>query len=85
MFKFEAGGNDLFAEGSQVVLISSADLLDESVEAQAFEDTGHLSGSFSGEVEAQGFVLKTADIVFASGDGFKEDLVIGIEEVEARE
>ena len=85
MFEFEGGSDDMLARGSQVVLISSADLFDESVKTEAFENAGHLSGCLGGQVKAEGFVLKAADVVFAAGDGFKQKLVVGIEEVEAWE
>ena len=37
MFEFKAGGNDVLAEGNQVVLVGSTDFLNRSVKAQAFE------------------------------------------------
>ena len=85
MFEFEAGGNDVFAENREVVLVSSANFLNQAVKAKAFESTGHLSGCLGGDVVTQGFVLKAADVVFASGDSFKQQLIIGIEEIETWE
>jgi len=85
MLEFEASGNDVFAESSQVVLVGTANLLNQAVKAKAFESTGHLSGGFLGDVAAEGFVLKATDVVFASGDSFKQQLIVGIEEIEAGE
>ena len=37
--EFEGGGDDVFAESGDVVLVSAADFFDEAVSAKAFQQT----------------------------------------------
>ena len=37
LLEFEAQGDDLFAEGGEIVLVGFADLLDESMDAKALQ------------------------------------------------
>jgi len=41
-----AGGEDLFAEGGEVVPVVMGDFLDEAMQAEAFEEAGDLSAVF---------------------------------------
>lgn len=53
------------------------------MQAQAFEQAGDLAAGFVVHVAAQGFVLHTADVELAAGDGAEQGIVIVVEEVEA--
>jgi len=44
--ELEAGGEDLFAEGGEVVPVVMGDFLDEAMQAEAFEEAGDLSAVF---------------------------------------
>ena len=46
MFEFQSGDDDLFTEAGEVVLVSAANLLDETMGAETFEHVGDLRGSF---------------------------------------
>jgi cytochrome c-type biogenesis protein CcmH/NrfF len=46
--ELEAGSDDLLAELSQVVLVSTADFADQPVQTEAFEQARHLAGVFAG-------------------------------------
>lgn len=43
MFDFESSGNDMFPERSEIVFVSSSNLLNQSMQAEAFELTRDLS------------------------------------------
>jgi len=72
----------LFAELSQVVLIAVCDLSNEAMQAQAFEQSGHLAAALARQEPAQGLVL-AADVELAAGDGAQQSIVARVKEVEA--
>ena len=57
----------MFAEAGEVVLVSSADLFDQSVEAEAIEKPGNLPVDFVGQQPAQSFILHFQMSVNKSG------------------
>jgi hypothetical protein len=81
--QLEAGGEDLFAEGGEVVPVVLGDFLDEAMEAEAFEEAGDLAAIFRREVGTEVFVLKAVEVKLAAGEGFKKLEIVGSEEVEA--
>ena len=81
--EFEAGGEDLFAKGGEVVPVVLGDFFDEAMEAEAFEEAGDLAAVYRREVGAEVFVLKAVEVKVAAGEGFKKLEIVGSEEVEA--
>ena len=55
--KFESGCDGFLAKASDVILIGVADLLDESVHAESFEQARHLAAAEFGQVGPKRFVL----------------------------
>ena len=47
-FELQRGGDDLFAQGGQVVAVRATHFLDESVEAQTFQQARHLAAVLVG-------------------------------------
>ena len=80
--QLQGSGDHGLAELGQVVLVGTADLFDEAMQPEAFEQAGHLSASFVGEEPAQGFILHAADVELAACDGGEQGFVAGIEQVE---
>ena len=81
--ELETCGDHLFAEWSQVVLVTARDLSNEAMQAQAFEQSGHLAAALARQEPAQGLILQAADVELAAGDGAKQVFVFLVEEVEA--
>ena len=80
--QLQAGGDHVLAELSQVVLVGMADLSDQAVEAQAFEQTRDLAAVFIGQESAQGFVLHAADVELSTGNGAEQGVIVRVEEIE---
>jgi hypothetical protein len=81
--EFESSGDHLFTEGGHVVLVGVADLLDQTVSSESFEQTRYLTGAGLRQTAAQRFVLETADIELAADDGTEQVLIVAVEQVEA--
>jgi len=64
--ELEAGGEDLFAEGGEVVLVVLGDFLDEAMQAEAFEEAGDLAAVFRREVGAEVSVVKAVEVKLAA-------------------
>ena len=45
--QLDSGGDDLLSKPGQVVLVRAADFLDQSVQAQAFEQARDVGGGFA--------------------------------------
>ena len=80
--EFESGGDDVFAEGGCVVLVGVADLVDEAVGAEPFQEAGYLTAVQFRQIAAACFVLESADVEFAANDGAEQGFVVGVEQVE---
>ena len=50
--QFESGCDNQLAELGQVVLVSVTNLFEDAVEAQAFEQSGHLAAVLVGQIAA---------------------------------
>jgi hypothetical protein len=48
MFEFKGSGDDMLSEGCEVVLVSSANFADQTVETKSFQEARHLRGGFRG-------------------------------------
>ena len=78
--EFQCESGDLSAEGRQVVLVDLADLLDEAVFSQAFENTRGLVGGVGGKVSAQIVVAESADVELAAADDAEDVEVVAVEQ-----
>ena len=80
--EFQSGGDNLFAERRDVVLVSVPDFLDEAVGSQPLQDARCLPAIEVGQMAPEGFVPQTADIELAANDGSQQVFILLIEEVE---
>jgi len=83
LFQFKPCGNNLLPKGSQIVFVRASDFLDKSMQAEALELARDLSCSFLCQMGTKVLVLKAADVVFAPSDGFKEQLIVWVKEIES--
>jgi hypothetical protein len=81
--EFESSSDHFFAKGSDIVLVRVADLLDEPVGSESFEQARHLAAAACRQVAAQRFVLQSADVELAANDGAEQVLIARIEQVES--
>jgi len=70
------------AEASEVVLVSASDLLDQSVQPQAFEQARDLARRFV-EPDLQVVIAQDADGELAANNCLKEVQIIRLEEIKA--
>ncbi len=70
--EFEGGDEGALAQGGDVVFVGVADFLDESVEAQPFQDPADLSAFFPDEHPLEQPVAQSADVIFSAQDAAKE-------------
>src|SRR3990172_9060025 len=78
----QGAGGDGLAERGEVVLVGSTDLLDDSMQAESFEETGDLPAGFV-EQGLKMAVAETADRKLAPNQGGEEVEVVTVEEIEA--
>src|SRR5450755_3278659 len=71
-------------EPREVVVIGAADLLDEAVDAKAFQGARDLCAAAVGETLTQGLVGEAADTMLSSNQCLHENLVFGIQQIESR-
>jgi hypothetical protein len=81
--EFESGGNNLYAELRQVVLVSVAHFLDEAVEPKPLQQARDLATVLAPQESAERLVLHSADVELAAGDDAEEGFVVAIKEIEA--
>ena len=79
----ERAGDHALAEASEIVLVRSADFLDQAVQTQAFQQTGDLAAGLA-QCGLQVPVAQAADCELASGEGEEEVQVIAVEQIEPR-
>ena len=66
-----------------MVLVGLADLLDQAMYPEAFEQARNLPAVEMRQEAAQRFVLQPTDVELAAQDGLKQGVIVGVEEVEA--
>jgi hypothetical protein len=81
--ELQSSRRDTATERRQVVLVAMADLLDETVRAQARENARQLRGREVGEVLAEMAGLKATDREFPAEEGSEQAEVVAVKEVEA--
>lgn len=79
----EGRGDDAFAQAGQIVLVGTADLLDEPVRAQALKHATHLSSRETRETTTHVSVLEAAEVELAAGQGQEEFQVLAVQQVKA--
>ena len=67
--EFERGEEGALAQGGDVVFVGVADFLDESVEAQSFQDPADMTAFCSDEYPLEQPVAQPADVIFSAQDG----------------
>ena len=71
------------SEFGQVVLVRSADLLDQTVCSQTFQLTGDLRGRFVRQSPSECSIRQPADVVFAANNRQEQFMVLRSHDVEA--
>ena len=70
--EFEAGGEYVFAEAGEVVLVGVSDFLDQAVDAQTFQQTGNLAAVLGGQESAERLVLKAIEVSGVDAGGHRD-------------
>jgi hypothetical protein len=83
VLQFQPAGDDVLAQERQVVVIGMAHFFDQTVQAQALQETRDLAAGFLGEQSTQALVLEASEIELAARQGFNQRLVLGGEKVQA--
>ncbi len=81
--EFECCGDDFLAECGRVVFVRMPDLLDEAVRSESLEQARDLTTVELGQMTAQRFILKSADVELAANHGAQQIFIIRVEQVEA--
>lgn len=81
--EFETERHDLLAEGGEIVLVGLADLLDQAVDPEAFQQAGNLSTGLAFQATSQISALEAANVELATEKGLEQFLVVLVKEVEA--
>ena len=82
--QLQSHGSGLATEVCEVVFVASADLFDDTMDPQAFEQTSNLTGGFVGKIlAAQLLVGETADAKLALQQGTEQTGILFREEIEA--
>jgi len=83
VFKFQARGDDVLAQESQVITIGMPDFFDKTMQTQLLQQARDLPAGLFPQMGAQGFVLQAAQVELSPGQGFHQGLVGGGEEVQS--
>ena len=80
--ELETGGSDSATEGSEIVLVTATDLLDETMGAKALEHSRQLRRQDSRKAGTEGACLESADGELTAGHGLEEVEISPVEEIE---
>lgn len=83
MAQLQGGQGDASAGLGQVILVGVADLLDQAIQVQAFEQPGHLWPRAVAQDAAQSGDAEADDLPFAPHKCEEQLEVVGVEQVEA--
>ena len=77
-FELRACDCDRPPQARQIIVVSTPDFLDHSMNAKAFEHARNLRAVFVREAFANGLVGNTADAIFAADKRLHEVLIFGL-------
>jgi len=69
VIKFQPQSDHLVAKGGEVVLVGFANLVDQAVKAEPFQQSGDLAVGFIPQSPTQMFTLEAADAELPSSQG----------------